>query len=114
MDPGRPTQAPGDRYKKIIGDEDKVDRLLVELFLQTHDTPPEDIWVELDATDNSAHCDQETDRLPRLNACPKGTSRAAVARGRRERVACEFLGPCCSDVAGHLRTQARRSREPTA
>ena len=59
VDPGRPAQAPGDRYKKIIGDEDKMDRLLVELFLQTHDTPPEDIWVELDATDNSAHCDQE-------------------------------------------------------
>ena len=50
---GRPAQAPGDRYKKIIGDEQKIDRLLVDLFLQSHDTPPEEISLDVDVTDDS-------------------------------------------------------------
>ena len=56
---GRPAQAPGDRYKKIIGDEQKMDRLLVDLFLESHDTPPKEIWLDLDATDDQAHGNQE-------------------------------------------------------
>ena len=33
---GRPDEASGDRYKKIVGDEKEMDRLLVDVFLESH------------------------------------------------------------------------------
>ena len=48
-----------DRYKKIELDFDAVDQLLVETFLRSHATPPDEIILDLDATDDPLHGNQE-------------------------------------------------------
>jgi hypothetical protein len=48
------------RYKKIVMDEEKIDALLVDLFLQAHPRPPEQIILDLDATDDPVHGEQES------------------------------------------------------
>ena len=47
------------RYKKIVMDEGAIDDLLVDLFLQAHAQPPERIVLDLDATDDPVHGNQE-------------------------------------------------------
>jgi hypothetical protein len=47
------------RYKKILMDPESVDQLLVDLFLEAHDTPPAEIILDLDATDDPVHGQQE-------------------------------------------------------
>jgi len=46
-------------YHKIGHDGGAIERLLVELFLDAHDRPPEPIVLDLDATDDPLHGDQE-------------------------------------------------------
>ncbi|MFQ5668463.1 MAG: IS1380 family transposase [Candidatus Binatia bacterium] len=48
-----------DRYKKIRCDFDGVDRLLVDLFIEAHPTEPEEIILDVDATDTPLHGRQE-------------------------------------------------------
>src|SRR5579859_5373698 len=48
-----------ERYKKIALDTAAVDRWLVEIFLQAHPTPPPEIVLDLDATDDPVHGNQE-------------------------------------------------------
>lgn len=50
---------PRARYKKIVLDEKAVDRLLVDLYLQSQPRPPERIVLDLDATDDPVHGQQE-------------------------------------------------------
>jgi hypothetical protein len=47
------------RYKKIVADADAIDRLFVEVFLQAHATPPTQLVLDLDATDDPLHGHQE-------------------------------------------------------
>jgi Transposase DDE domain group 1 len=47
-----------DRYKKITCHIHAVDQLFVDLFLQAHQQPPEQIVLDLDATDDPIHGDQ--------------------------------------------------------
>jgi hypothetical protein len=47
------------RYKEIALDEAAVDRLLVDLFLQADREPPQEIVLDLDATDDPVHGNQE-------------------------------------------------------
>jgi Transposase DDE domain group 1 len=47
------------RYKKIAYDPQSIDRLLVQLFLEAYPKPPEEIWLDLDATDDPLHGNQE-------------------------------------------------------
>jgi hypothetical protein len=47
------------RYKKIMINEAAIDDLLVDLFLQAHRKPPEPIVLDLDATDDLVHGNQE-------------------------------------------------------
>ena len=47
-----------DRYKKITCHIHAVDQLFVALFLQAHQQPPEQIVLDLDATDDPIHGDQ--------------------------------------------------------
>ena len=47
------------RYKKIYLDIEKADRFFVDVFLRMHDTPPEKIILDLDATDDPIHGEQE-------------------------------------------------------
>ena len=47
------------RYKKIVADHAAVDRLLVEIFLSAHRQAAEQIILDLDATDDPLHGNQE-------------------------------------------------------
>jgi hypothetical protein len=47
------------RYKKIVHSAEAMDRLLVDLFLEAHDEPPTRIVLDLDATDDPIHGNQE-------------------------------------------------------
>jgi hypothetical protein len=47
------------RYKKISHDPDKIEALFVDLFLESHDVPPKEIVLDLDATDDPLHGAQE-------------------------------------------------------
>ena len=44
-----------ERYKKISLEMESVDRLLVEIFLEAYTKPPEEIVLDLDATDDPLH-----------------------------------------------------------
>ncbi len=48
-----------ERYAKIIMDPEAIDRLLVEVFLEAYATPPEEIVLDLDATDDPLYGRQE-------------------------------------------------------
>lgn len=48
-----------DRYHKISVDEEKMQRLFSSLYLQQNKTPPKDIIIDMDATDDPLHGDQE-------------------------------------------------------
>ena len=47
------------RYKKIIMKPGEIDRLFVDIFLQAHSEAPEQIVLDVDATDDPVHGNQE-------------------------------------------------------
>ena len=47
------------RYKKIVADHAAVDRLFVDVFLAAHAEAPQQIILDLDATDDPLHGNQE-------------------------------------------------------
>jgi hypothetical protein len=48
-----------DRYKKVLCDTEAVDRLLVDVFLESYPKAPDQIVLDLDATDFAIHGRQE-------------------------------------------------------
>lgn len=54
-----PEGAAGERYKRIAVESEAVDRLLVDIFLEAHPQAPESITIDLDATDDPIHGEQE-------------------------------------------------------
>jgi hypothetical protein len=48
-----------DRCKKLGADEEKLRRLLVEIFLGSQDTAPEEIILDFDSSDIPLHGEQE-------------------------------------------------------
>lgn len=50
---------PQSRYKKIVYDQSAIENLFVALFLQAHSSPPREIILDLDATDDPLHGHQE-------------------------------------------------------
>lgn len=58
LTPSSPTVAE-QRYKKIIMKPEKIDRLFVDVFLQAHAEAPEQIILDVDATDDPLHGNQE-------------------------------------------------------
>lgn len=50
---------PSHRYKKVAYDPEMMDRLLVELFLEAHKSPPKQVVLDVDATDDPLHGKQE-------------------------------------------------------
>jgi hypothetical protein len=49
----------GDRYHKIGHDAQALERVFADIFLDAHGTPPEEIVLDLDATDDPLHGHQE-------------------------------------------------------
>ena len=58
LTPAEPTAAE-QRYKKIIMKPEEIDRLFVDIFLQAHAEAPEQIILDVDATDDPLHGNQE-------------------------------------------------------
>ena len=56
---GTPESVASDRYKRIAADSEALDRLLVDLFLESQCKPPREIWLDLEATDDPLHGHQE-------------------------------------------------------
>lgn len=48
-----------DRYKKIVADQDAIDRFLVNVFVQSFDEAPERVVLDVDTTDAILHGNQE-------------------------------------------------------
>jgi len=49
----------GARYKKIVAKPEAIDELLVSLFLEAYKRPPRQIVLDVDATDDPLHGEQE-------------------------------------------------------
>ena len=49
----------GSRYKKIVADWEAMDKLLVELFLESYGAPSQEVVIDVDATDDPLHGHQE-------------------------------------------------------
>ena len=47
------------RYHKLVYNDEAIDRLLVDLFLDAYENEPEEIILDLDATDDPLHGQQE-------------------------------------------------------
>ena len=56
---GTPEAAATHRYQKIVANCEAIDALLVELFVDAHEEAPEEIVLDLDATDDRLHGHQE-------------------------------------------------------
>jgi len=54
-----PEAASGDRYRRISLDHDAVDRLFMDVFIESHKRAPKRIVLDLDATDDKLHGMQE-------------------------------------------------------
>jgi hypothetical protein len=64
------------RYHKIGHDGAAIERLFVDLFLEAHKTPPRQIVLDLDATDDPLHGHQEGRFFHGYGACPPAAQRA--------------------------------------
>ena len=56
---GEPELAAEHRYKKMVAHREALDALLVDLFIEAHREAPEEIVLDLDATDDPLHGHQE-------------------------------------------------------
>jgi hypothetical protein len=59
LERSRPDSAGSDRYARISLDHDAVDNLLVDVFLDSYESEPKYIVLDLDATDDPVHGSQE-------------------------------------------------------
>ncbi len=59
MEMADPELAADHRYKRIVVDEVAVDELMLSVFVESFETPPEELWLDLDATDDPVHGAQE-------------------------------------------------------
>ncbi len=58
LEGSHPDLAAKDRYCKIALDQSAADDLLVELMIEANESPPEEIILDLDATDDRIHGQQ--------------------------------------------------------
>ncbi|MDE0512615.1 MAG: IS1380 family transposase [Gammaproteobacteria bacterium] len=56
---GTPEHAHCHRYQKVVASPEELDRLLVDVFLESHRRAPSVLWLDLDATDDPLHGKQE-------------------------------------------------------
>jgi hypothetical protein len=61
------------RYKKIVAQTEAMDTLLVEVFVESHAVSPKEIVIDVDATDDPLHGDQ--DDPPETLQGPNGVNR---------------------------------------
>ncbi len=61
-----PLEGPEGAYKKIVADPAGMDELLLEVFVEAHPEPPEEVILDVDATGRSAAWEAGGTVLPRL------------------------------------------------
>lgn len=49
----------GDRYKKVVYDQQSIDNLLLDIFVESYESAPVQIVLDVDATDDPVHGGQE-------------------------------------------------------
>ena len=54
-----PGLAEGDRHRRMYVDFGRVDRLMADLFIESQETPPSEVILDLDATDAKIHGKQQ-------------------------------------------------------
>ena len=54
-----PDATPQSRYKKVVYHPEPIETLLIDLFLDSFEAPPEEIVLDFDATDDPLHGNQE-------------------------------------------------------
>ena len=54
-----PGEAGEDRYKRVEADFEAMDRLMVGMFVEAQEEKPEEVWLDVDATDDELHGEQE-------------------------------------------------------
>src|SRR5215813_14263961 len=54
------------RYKKIVADGGKIDELMVALFIESYQSAPSEVVLDVDATDDPLHGNQEGLAVPLL------------------------------------------------
>jgi hypothetical protein len=47
------------RYKKIVANSEKIDELMVALFIESYESAPSEVVLDIDATDDPLHGNQE-------------------------------------------------------
>jgi len=47
------------RYKKIVADQRAIDELMVTVFIESYENAPSEVMLDVDATDNPLHGNQE-------------------------------------------------------
>ena len=77
-----PVEGPKPEYKKIVADPAGMDELLLEVFLEAHAKAPEELILDLDATDDPLHGKQEGrffhGYYKRTATCPCTSSVASI------------------------------------
>lgn len=63
LENSRPDAAAGDRYRRIAADFRMLDDLLIELFLESYANPPDEIFLDLDVTDDPVHGERQEGRF---------------------------------------------------
>ena len=53
-----PNLAESDRYRRIALNQEQADQLMIDLCIEAHDEPPDEIVLDLDATDDHVHGNQ--------------------------------------------------------
>ena len=66
---GEPESGAEHRYKKLVAHHEALDALLVDLFVRAHQEAPEEIVLDLDATDDPLHGHQEGRFFHRYYRC---------------------------------------------
>jgi hypothetical protein len=54
-----PDAGPSARYKKVVARPEDLERLFLDVFVQAHAAPPEEVVLDLDATDDPLYGQQE-------------------------------------------------------
>ncbi len=114
------------RYRRIAWDGGKIEALFVDLFLEAHQHPPQQIILDLDATDDPLHGHQEgrffhgyydcycylplymySGRICWRQSCAAPTSTRPPGRSRRPRALSPRSAPagrrcvlCCAPIRG--------------
>jgi hypothetical protein len=96
------------RYNKIAADTPAIERLFVDLFLDTHTKAPSQITLDIDATDDPLHGHQEGRFFHGYGACPRAGKAGPVGLLLLPAAVCLLRPAPAGGEAAPLRHRRRR------